>query len=231
MGRRQGLLWALSITALLGLGELALRARYRQRVLPAGRVRAGAIMIVALGDSITAGWPGSPDQAWPALLAERLRIAYPTAAWRVANAGAPGNTAPLGYARFDQDVAAYAPDAVLIAFGLNDCHRACHALDRWFEARRAGRRGTQLCVAGLTGAQRTDRSPIARARLRGVRVCARTDAPAFPADVTGGILGRALGTDRPDAGYSGEASLTNHDTFGGADTARRAHTLRSVLRL
>ena len=34
--RGQGLLWTLGIVILLGLGELALRARYRQLVLPAG---------------------------------------------------------------------------------------------------------------------------------------------------------------------------------------------------
>ena len=51
------------------------------------------------------------------------------------NAGVPGETAPMGYARFDRSVAAHAPDVTLIAFGLNDCHRYRHALDRWFEAR------------------------------------------------------------------------------------------------
>ena len=133
--RGQGLLWTLGIVILLGLVELALRARYRQLVLPAGGAKSAEITIVALGDSITAGWPGSPEQAWPARLEARLRAAYPAAAWRIVNAGAPGNTAPMGYVRFNQEVAAYGPDLVLIAFGLNDCHRARHALDRWFEAR------------------------------------------------------------------------------------------------
>ncbi len=133
--RRQGLWWALGVVILLGLGELTLRTRYRQQVLPAGRTKPDAVTIVALGDSITAGWPGPPEQAWPARLEARLRAAYPAAAWRVVNAGVPGETAPMGYARFDRSVAAHAPDLTLIAFGLNDCHRNRHALDRWFEAR------------------------------------------------------------------------------------------------
>jgi lysophospholipase L1-like esterase len=128
-------LWSLGIVILLVLGELALRARYRQQVLPAGRRKPGEVTIVALGDSITAGWPGPPEQAWPAQLAARLQAAYPAVAWRVVNAGGPGDTAPMGYDRFDRDVAGHAPDVVLIAFGLNDCHRNRHALDRWFEAR------------------------------------------------------------------------------------------------
>ena len=75
--RRQGLWWALGVVLLLGLGELALRARYRQLVLPAGGAKPDAVTIVALGDSITAGWPGPPEQAWPARLEARLRAAYP----------------------------------------------------------------------------------------------------------------------------------------------------------
>lgn len=133
--RGQGLLWTLGIVILLGLGELALRARYRQHTLSAAEAKLTGITIVALGDSITAGWPGSPAQAWPARLQTRLHAEYPAVAWHIVNAGAPGNTAPMGYVRFNQEVAAYGPDLVLIAFGLNDCHRARHALDRWFEAR------------------------------------------------------------------------------------------------
>ena len=136
LSRRQGLLWSLGIVMLLGLGigELALRARYRQQVLPVARKKPAEVTIVALGDSIAAGWPGSPDQAWPALLEAHLQAAYPGVTWQIVNAGVKGNTAPMGYARFDRDVAAQAPDAVLIAFGLNDCNRARFGLDRWLEA-------------------------------------------------------------------------------------------------
>ena len=115
--------------------ELALRARYRRRVLPGTPSEPGKVTVVALGDSITAGWPGPPGEAWPALIESRLRAAYPDVAWQIINAGTPGDTAPMGYARFEREVAGHVPDVVFIAFGLNDCHRARHALDRWFEAR------------------------------------------------------------------------------------------------
>ena len=102
--------------------------------LPAGPAPTRCTIVV-LGDSIAAGSPGLSDRAWPALLASRLRAEYPNITWQVVNAGVPGSTAPMGYARFDRAVAAHVPDVVLIAFGLNDCHRARHALDLWFEAR------------------------------------------------------------------------------------------------
>ena len=135
LNRGRGLLWALGIMILLALAELALRARYRQHVLPTGRNNPAGVTLVALGDSITAGWPGPPDQAWPARLAARLRAEFPPVTWRIINAGAPGDTAPMGYARFDRQVAVHGPDIVLIAFGLNDCRRSRHALDLWFAAR------------------------------------------------------------------------------------------------
>jgi lysophospholipase L1-like esterase len=121
--------------ALIGAAELALRGRYRRMVLPPEPPLGARITFVALGDSITAGWPGPPDMAWPARIEARLRAAYPDVAWHVVNAGAPGSTAPMGYARFNQEVAAHRPQLTLIAFGLNDCYQGRHALDRWFEAR------------------------------------------------------------------------------------------------
>jgi len=131
---RWPLVAALFATAWIAAAELALRARYRRRVLPRGGPAAGQVTVVALGDSIVAGAPGPPAHAWPVLLAEHLRAAYPGVAWRVVNAGVSGDTAPQGYARFDRDVAAAGPQIVLIAFGLNDCHPAHHGMDRWFEA-------------------------------------------------------------------------------------------------
>jgi len=124
----------LAATMLLSATELALRIRYRWRVLPRGGAAPGQITVVALGDSIVAGTPGEAEDAWPARLAERLRVGYPGVVWRVLNAGVPGDTAPQGYARFDRDVAAVGPQIVLIAFGLNDCNPARYGLDRWREA-------------------------------------------------------------------------------------------------
>jgi len=112
--------------ALTTAAELALRSRYRRHVLPRVAPAPGQATVVALGDSIAAG-------GWPALLAERLRAAYPAVTWRMVNAGLPGDTAPRGYARFERDAAAAGPQAALIAFGLNDCYPARHGMDREWE--------------------------------------------------------------------------------------------------
>lgn len=120
--------------ALLAAGELALRVRYRRRVRSGGAPVTGAATLVALGDSIVAGWPHATAEAWPARLAKHLAEADSDRAWRVHNAGVPGDTAPLGLARFEQDVAAAHPAVILIAFGLNDCVPARYGMDRWREA-------------------------------------------------------------------------------------------------
>jgi lysophospholipase L1-like esterase len=149
----------LGAAILLIATELALRARYRSRALsPSTATERGKIALVALGDSITSGPAGAPDGAWPAILAARLRASHPDAAWQVVNAGVPGDTAPLGYARFDWDVAARGPQAVLIAFGLNDCNLARHAMDRWYESRvPAGPEQSYLWRAGRARLERLDR--------------------------------------------------------------------------
>jgi acyl-CoA thioesterase-1 len=77
----------------------------------AGRV------IVALGDSLTAGWGVAPDEAWPALIEQRLRReGY---AYRVVNAGVSGDTSAGGLARLDWVLRAR-PEVVIVALGAND---------------------------------------------------------------------------------------------------------------
>ncbi|MGQ9491082.1 MAG: hypothetical protein ACUVR4_05785 [Anaerolineae bacterium] len=61
-------------------------------------------VVVVLGDSIVAGAPGHPAEAWPARQAERLQAAYPQVRWHVVNAGVSGDIASLGYQRFAHNV-------------------------------------------------------------------------------------------------------------------------------
>ena len=121
------------VVAVLIAAELALRVRYRRRVLPHTPPVPGTVTLAALGDSITAGAPGEPAQAWPNGLLAHLHAGYPGVVWRIVNAGVSGDTAPLGYARFDRDVAAPGPQGVLIAFGLNDCYPDRRPLDLWLQ--------------------------------------------------------------------------------------------------
>ncbi|MGC8839096.1 MAG: SGNH/GDSL hydrolase family protein [Anaerolineae bacterium] len=129
--------------AALGLGmglilaEGILRARHRwsARAEPDPGLRPSAqrfgealrpwrFRAVALGDSNTYGFGLAAGATYPALLEVWLRARGVRA--RVWNAGINGQTVLQGLARLERDVFQRQPDAVLVAFGLNDCH-----LQRW----------------------------------------------------------------------------------------------------
>ena len=77
----------------------------------------GAGVIVAFGDSLTAGFGVAPDEAYPARLEERLRReGY---AYRVVNAGVSGDTTAGALRRVDWVLRAR-PDIVIVALGAND---------------------------------------------------------------------------------------------------------------
>ena len=88
------------------------------------------VTIVALGDSTTAGTPlfQSPVEAPPHGRGdERSQFAYwlmqDHPAWRVVNAGVNGERTDQIAARFDRDVLAHAPRAVIILAGVNDVYQ------------------------------------------------------------------------------------------------------------
>jgi acyl-CoA thioesterase-1 len=82
-----------------------------------GGARAEPPVIVALGDSLTAGFGLLPDEAYPALLEGRLRReGY---AYRVVNAGVSGDTSAGGLRRVDW-VLRTRPAVVIVALGAND---------------------------------------------------------------------------------------------------------------
>lgn len=84
--------------------------------LVAGEARADDV-IVALGDSLTAGLGVAPDEAYPARLEQRLRReGYP---YRVINAGVSGDTTAGGLRRVDW-VLRSGPEIVIVALGAND---------------------------------------------------------------------------------------------------------------
>lgn len=76
--------------------------------------------VVFLGDSLTAGYQLAEQQAWPALVAERLAEAgLPI---RAVNAGVSGDTSAGGLARLDWVLRAE-PDVVVVELGANDALR------------------------------------------------------------------------------------------------------------
>src|SRR5436190_8971987 len=73
--------------------------------------------IVVLGDSITAGYGLNPDQAYPALLQQKLDAAG--LPFTIVNAGVSGDTTAGGLRRLDWTLGRGA-DVLIIALGGND---------------------------------------------------------------------------------------------------------------
>jgi acyl-CoA thioesterase I len=117
--------------------------------LAAGAAR-GEPVIVALGDSLTAGLGVAPDEAYPARLEERLRReGY---AYRVINAGVSGDTSAGGLRRVDW-VLRSQPEIVIVALGANDGLRgqSPQAMRANLEAivERLQRAGARVLLAGM----------------------------------------------------------------------------------
>jgi acyl-CoA thioesterase-1 len=117
-----------------------------------GFATAGAAepVIVALGDSLTAGFGVLPDDAYPALLEERLRReGY---AYRVVNAGVSGDTTAGGLRRVDW-VLRSRPSIVIVALGANDGlrHQSVAAMRDNLVAivRRLRAAGAEVLLAGM----------------------------------------------------------------------------------
>ena len=84
--------------------------------VPPGEARGDGV-VVAVGDSLTAGFGVAADEAFPARLEARLRDeGY---AYRVVNAGVSGDTTAGGLRRVDWVLRA-SPEVVIVALGAND---------------------------------------------------------------------------------------------------------------
>ena len=138
--------WFTLCLARLGLGLLALAA-----VGALGSsVAADERVIVAFGDSLTAGFGVAPAAAYPALVQERLRKeGY---SYRVVNAGVSGDTTAGGLRRVDWALK-LKPEVVIVELGANDALRgqdlaAVRAnLDQIVERFQAA--GARVLVAGM----------------------------------------------------------------------------------
>jgi acyl-CoA thioesterase-1 len=111
---------------------------------------AAAPVVVALGDSLTAGLGVAADEAWPARLGARLRReGYPH---RVVNAGVSGDTSAGGLRRLDWALRSQ-PEIVIVALGANDGLRGlpvdalAENLERIVERLRAA--GVRVLLAGM----------------------------------------------------------------------------------
>jgi acyl-CoA thioesterase-1 len=116
----------------------------------AGPSAAAEPTIVTLGDSLTAGFGLLADDAYPALLEQRLRReGY---AYRVVNAGLSGDTTAGGLRRVDWVLRAR-PAIVIVALGANDGLRHLSAAamrDNLVEiVRRLRAAGASVLLAGM----------------------------------------------------------------------------------
>lgn len=118
---------------------------------PVGQAAARTLTIVALGDSLTAGYGLDGNAAFPARLQAALRARGYTGV-TITNAGVSGDTASGGLQRLDWSVP-QGTDAVIIELGANDALRGVDpkvtraALDRIL-ARLAARR-IPVLLAGM----------------------------------------------------------------------------------
>ncbi|MFQ5950127.1 MAG: arylesterase [Nitrospiria bacterium] len=85
-------------------------------VLPAAAIERERV-IVAFGDSLTAGFGVAADEAYPALLEKKLRGAGYR--YRVINAGVSGDTTAGGLRRVDW-ILRNRPDLIILELGAND---------------------------------------------------------------------------------------------------------------
>jgi acyl-CoA thioesterase-1 len=107
-------------------------------------------VVVALGDSLTAGFGVAAEEAWPALIEARLRReGYP---YRVVNAGVSGDTTAGGLRRVDW-VLRNRPQVAVVALGANDGLRGLDtdAMERNLLAivERLRGSGARVLVAGM----------------------------------------------------------------------------------
>jgi len=70
-------------------------------------------IVVALGDSITYGWPFTPEVSW-------VEAINGFDGWQAINAGIPGDTLMDMADRLERDVLRYKPQAVTVMGGTND---------------------------------------------------------------------------------------------------------------
>ncbi len=119
----------------------------------AANANAGKKCVLILGDSITAGYGLDPQQAYPALLQQKIdAAAFP---YTVKNAGVSGDTTAGGLRRIDWALGSKGADVLIVALGGNDGLRgispdqSAKNLALIIDKARAKNPGIKVIVAGM----------------------------------------------------------------------------------
>jgi acyl-CoA thioesterase-1 len=156
----------------------------------------GPFRLVALGDSLTAGYRLPPDAAFPAVL--RRELARRGIAAEIENAGVSGDTATGGRDRLDWSV----PDGtegVIVELGANDALRGVPpavteaALDAILV--RLKERGIKALLAGMRAPPNNGPEFVAAFDGMFARLAARHDVPLYPFFLDGVAGNPALNLD------------------------------------
>jgi acyl-CoA thioesterase-1 len=111
------------------------------------------ITILALGDSLTAGYGLSRPEAYPALIAEKMRSA--NYQFAVINAGSSGDTTAGGLQRLPELLRRKKIDILMLALGINDAFRGVPVeqmrtnLQAIIDQTRARHPGVTIIIAGM----------------------------------------------------------------------------------
>jgi acyl-CoA thioesterase-1 len=111
------------------------------------------ITILALGDSLTAGYGLSRSEAYPALIGEKMRSA--NYQFEMINAGSSGDTTAGGLRRLPELLRRKKIDILILALGINDAFRGVPVeqmrtnLQAIIDQTRAGHPGVSIIIAGM----------------------------------------------------------------------------------
>ncbi len=135
-----------ALAAVVGLSSV-------QSTPAAKRDASRVITILALGDSLTAGYGLSRKQAYPALVAEKMRSAHYQ--FEVINAGSSGDTTAGGLRRLPPLLRGKRIDVLILALGINDAFRGASIeqmrsnLQAIIDQTRARHPSVSIIIAGI----------------------------------------------------------------------------------
>ena len=163
---------------------------------PASALAGEDIRVLALGDSLTAGYGLSPAAAYPARLEAALRDAG--FAVRIINAGVSGDTSAGGLARLDWALAE-GPDAAIVALGANDGLRgldpAATFANLYAIVARLKAAGVRVLLAGMKAPPNLGREYGAEFGAVYARLAAKHDVALYPFLLDGVAAEPALNQD------------------------------------